>query len=299
MCLTLSAVNPADDELLPAVLATIAEPRVSIKAELDRTYTVSADRQSHLESICRRLPGACLCAVNLSPVKAVLLETIRGKAEAEGKYIRQTGGSGNYGHCKLGIEPNECGEGYEFVNDIRAGAVPPKYISSIDRGVQSALELGILGGFPIVDVKVTLYDGSYHEVDSNEMAFEFAGTIAFKEAARKANPVLLEPVMAVEIDVPEELAAAMRRDVYAHRGRIKLQRSNQGWSEIEAIVPLTELLNSASTPLAQFPMEFAGYEARLDRGPSTDRGIGVTADKPNHPRPGSRSASAPLEHEDD
>jgi len=215
MYLTLSAVDVADDERLRAALAVIAVegPGVSIKAEPESAYTLSADRQSHLESICERLRSEYNCAINASPIKPVLLETIRTQTEAEGKYIRQTGGSGNYGHCKLRIEPNEPGKGYEFVNDIKDDVVPKEYIKPIDQGVQGTLELGILAGFPIVDVKVTLYDGSYHEFDSNEMAFKFAGSIAFKEAARKAHPVLLEPVMAVEIEVPEELGAAIRREV--------------------------------------------------------------------------------------
>jgi elongation factor G len=141
---------------------------------------------------------------NVGEPKVAFRETIRKKAEAEGKYIKQTGGSGNYGHCKLRIEPNEPGAGYEFINAIKSGSVPKEYIKPIDQGVQGAIELGILAGYPLVDIKVTLYDGSYHEVDSNEMAFKFAGSIAFKEAARKASPVLLEPVMAVEVTVPEE-----------------------------------------------------------------------------------------------
>ena len=301
MYLTLSAVDVADDERLRAALAVIGVegPGVSIKVEPESAYTLSADRQSHIESICERLRSEYNCAINASPIKAVLLETIRTQTEAEGKYIRQTGGSGNYGHCKLRIEPNEPGKGYEFVNDIKDDVVPKEYIKPIDQGVQATLELGILAGFPIVDVKVTLYDGSYHEFDSNEMAFKFAGSIAFKEAARKAHPVLLEPVMAVEIEVPEELGEAIRREVHGRRGRIEHQRIVDGFSEIAAIVPLSELLDSASTGLSRFPMEFAGYEAVSDLGPSTDSGIGVTANKPNYPRPRGRSDAAPIEHEDD
>lgn len=301
MYLTVSAVDDADDERLRAALAGIAgeEPGVSINAEPERDYTLSGNSESHLESICNRLRGEYRCAINVSPIKAVLLETIRKQTEAEGKYIRQTGGSGNYGHCKLRVEPNEPGKGYEFVNDIKDGVVPEKYIGPIDQGVQGALELGVLAGFPIVDVKVTLYDGSYHEVDSNEMAFKFAGSIALKEAARKAHPVLLEPVMAVEIEVPEELGAAIRREVHGHRGRIERQRNANGFSEVDAIVPLSELLDPASTGLAHFPMAFAGYEAVFDNGPSPDDGIGVTANKPNYPRHGRRSDAAPIEQEDD
>ena len=175
-----------------------------------------------------------------------MLETIRKQAEAEGKYIRQTGGSGNYGHCKLRIEPDEPGKGYEFINDIKGGSIPSEYIESIDQGIQAAMRQGVLAGFPVVDVRVTLYDGSYHETDSNPMAFTFAGSIAFKEAAKNASPVLLEPVMAIEIDVPEELMAETRQEVYTHRGRIESNVTADGFSEIEAVVPLSELLASAS-----------------------------------------------------
>jgi elongation factor G len=301
MYLTLSAVDVADDDRLRAALVGIAGegPGVSINAQPERTYTLSGNSASHLESICDRLRGEYHCPINVSPIRAVLLETIRKQTEAEGKYIRQIGGSGNYGHCKLRIEPNEPGKGYEFVNEIKGGSVPNEYIKPIDQGVQGALELGILAGYPIVDVKVTLFDGSYHDADSNEMAFKFAGSIALKEAARKASPVLLEPVMAVEIEVPEELGAAIRREVHGHRGRIMSQRIIDGFSEIAAIVPLSELLDSTATGLAQFPMEFAGYETASDHGPATDSGIGATANKPNYPRPRGRSDAAPIEHEDD
>ena len=169
-------------------------------------------------------------------------ETIRKAAEAEGKYIRQTGGSGNYGHCWLRVEPNAPGEGYEFINEIKGGVVPKEYIKPIDQGVQGAMELGILAGFPMVDVKVTLFDGSYHEVDSNEMAFKFAGSIAFKEAARKAHPVLLEPVMAVEVTVPEEFMGVIIGDINSRRGRIEGMEHAGGSQVIKAMVPVAELL---------------------------------------------------------
>ena len=160
----------------------------------------------------------------IGELKICFRETIRKSAEAEGKYIRQTGGLGNYGHCKLRIEPNEPGAGYEFINAIKSGSVPKECIKPIDQGVQGAIELGILAGYPLVDIKVTLFDGSYHEVDSNEMAFKFAGSIAFKEAARKASPVLLEPVMAVEVTVPVEHMGTIIGDINSRRG------ASRGWS---------------------------------------------------------------------
>ena len=144
------------------------------------------------------------------------------KAEAEGKYIRQTGGSGNYGHAKIRIQPNEPGKGYEFSNDIKGGMIPKEYIKPIDQGIQEAMRRGVLAGYEMVDIKVSLYDGSYHDVDSNEMAFKIAGSMAFKEAARKAKPVLLEPVMEVEVTVPEEFMGTIIGDLnsrpWTHRG---------------------------------------------------------------------------------
>jgi translation elongation factor EF-G len=212
--------------------------------------------------------------------------------------IRQTGGSGNYGHCWLHIEPNGPGKGYEFINDIKGDVVPKEYIKPIEQGIQGAMELGILAGLQMVDIKVTLFDGSYHEVDSNEMAFKFAGSIAFKEAAKKANPVLLEPMMSIEIDVPEELATATRHEVYAHRGRIESNVTASGFSEIRAVVPLSELLVSSSG-IAVCPREFVGYEVVRDRGSSDENGSGVTANKPNGPRPHRRSETSRLGPEDD
>ncbi|HUB31059.1 MAG TPA: hypothetical protein VL967_15245, partial [Terracidiphilus sp.] len=172
----------------------------SVEAQTSGTTLILAgEDELELEAVAERLAEAE--DIHYGEPKVSYRETIRKSAEAEGKYIRQTGGSGNFGHCWLRIEPNEPGAGYEFINEIKGGVIPKEYIKPIDQGIQGALELGILAGFPIVDVRAILFDGSYHEVDSNEMAFKFAGSIAFKEAARKASPVLLEPVMAVEVTV--------------------------------------------------------------------------------------------------
>lgn len=293
MYLTVSAV--ADGERLRAALAGIAgeEPGVSINAQSDWTYALSGNSERHLESICDRLRGEYKCAIDVSPIKAVLLETIRGHGEAEGKYIRQTGGSGNYGHCKLRIEPNEPGKGYEFVNEIKGSEVPNEYIKPIDEGVQVAMENGILAGFPIVDVKVTLFDGSYHEPDSNEMAFKFAGAIAFKEAARKASPVVLEPVMAVELTVPEASLGTVIADINSRRGRIVGMENAARSQVIKAIVPLTEVLRASAQGRLDHPMQFAGYESTPRGGWSEGEGLGVTANNPKNPKLDRRgSASA-------
>ncbi|MGA2888744.1 MAG: hypothetical protein ABSE51_11895 [Terracidiphilus sp.] len=230
--------------------------------------------------------------------KVIYLEAIQRSAEAEGKYIRQTGGSGNYGHCKLRVEPNEPGGGYEFVNEIKVGAVPEEYIEPIQQGVRSAMELGILAGFPMVDVRVTLFDGSYHELDSNEMAFKFAGSIAFKEAARKASPVLLEPVMAVEVKVPEELMGVIMGDIISRRGRIEGMEHEANSQIIKAMVPMAEMLGYENDirlltqGRANQSMHFARYEPVPHRGGHDGDGAGVTANKPEGPKAGRGSIAA-------
>src|ERR1022692_1826988 len=267
--LVVSAADGADDKRLQTALVEIAgqDPSVSINTQpQERLYSLEGRAESDLESVCDRLRDEYQLGINVGALKAVFLETIRKHAEAEGKYIRQTGGMGNYGHCKLRIDPSNPGKGYEFINDIRGGAVPNKYIKSIEKGVLGAMEMGILAGFPVVDVKVTLCDGSYHEGDSNEMAFKFAGSIAFKEAARKASPVLLEPVMAVEVTVPEEYMGVIIGDINSRRGRIEGMEHAAGSQVIKAIVPLKEMfgyvneIRSSTQGRASYSMQFARYE---------------------------------------
>ena len=266
------AIEPktkADQEKMGVALSRLADedPTFKVRTDEDSGQTIiSGMGELHLEILVDRMKREHKVEANVGEPKVAFRETIRKKAEAEGKYIRQTGGSGNYGHCKLRVEPNTPGAGYEFVNDIKGGAVPKEYIKPIDQGVQGALELGILAGFPMVDVKVTLYDGSYHEVDSNEMAFKFAGSIAFKEAARKANPVLLEPVMAVEVTVPEEYMGVIIGDINSRRGRIEGMDRLAGSQVIKAIVPLKEMfgyvneIRSSTQGRASYSMQFARYE---------------------------------------
>jgi elongation factor G len=266
------AIEPktkADQEKMGVALAKLADedPTFKVRTDEDSGQTIiSGMGELHLEIIVDRMKREHKVEANVGEPKVAFRETIRKKAEAEGKYIRQTGGSGNYGHCWLRIEPNEPGKGYEFVNDIKGGSVPKEYIKPIDQGVQGALELGILAGYPIVDVKVTLFDGSYHDVDSNEMAFKFAGSIAFKEAARKASPVLLEPVMAVEVTVPEEFMGTIIGDINSRRGRIEGMEHAAGSQVIKAIVPLKEMfgyvndIRSSTQGRASYSMQFARYE---------------------------------------
>ncbi len=266
------AIEPktkADQEKMGIALSRLADedPTFKVHTDEDSGQTIiSGMGELHLEILVDRMKREHKVEANVGEPKVAFRETIRKKAEAEGKYIRQTGGSGNYGHCKLRIEPNAPGAGYEFINDIKGGVVPKEYIKPIDQGVQGALELGILAGYPIVDVKVILFDGSYHEVDSNEMAFKFAGSIAFKEAARKASPVLLEPVMAVEVTVPEEHMGTIIGDINSRRGRIEGMEHAAGSQVIKAMVPLKEMfgyvndIRSSTQGRASYSMQFARYE---------------------------------------
>jgi elongation factor G len=266
------AIEPktkADQEKMGVALSRLADEDPTFKVRTDEESgqtIISGMGELHLEILVDRMRREHKVEANVGEPKVAFRETIRKTAEAEGKYIRQTGGSGNYGHCKLRIEPNEPGKGYEFINAIKSGSIPKEYIKPIDQGVQGAIELGILAGFPMVDIKVTLFDGSYHEVDSNEMAFKFAGSIAFKEAARKANPVLLEPVMAVEVTVPEEFMGVIIGDINSRRGRIEGMDRLAGSQVIKAMVPLKEMfgyvndIRSSTQGRASYSMQFSRYE---------------------------------------
>jgi elongation factor G len=266
------AIEPktkADQEKMAIALSRLADedPTFKVRTDEDSGQTIiSGMGELHLEILVDRMKREHKVEANVGEPKVAFRETIRKRAEAEGKYIRQTGGSGNYGHCKLSVEPNEPGKGYEFINAIKGGVVPKEYIKPIDQGIQGAMELGILAGFQMVDIKVTLFDGSYHEVDSNEMAFKFAGSIAFKDAARKASPVLLEPVMAVEVTVPEEFMGVIIGDINSRRGRIEGMEHAAGSQVIKAIVPLKEMfgyvndIRSSTQGRASYSMQFARYE---------------------------------------
>lgn len=288
--------NDTDRASLQVELQALIQQEPAIRAEViavERGLVISGEDELQLMEVRTKILQKH--QVNIGELKINFKETIRKTAEAEGKYIRQTGGSGNYGHCKLRIEPNEAGKGYEFIDDIKGGVVPKEYIKPIDQGIQGAMELGILAGFPVVDVKVTLYDGSYHGVDSNEMAFKFAGSIAFKEAARKANPVLLEPVMAVEVTVPEEFIGVIIGDINSRRGRIEGTEHAAGSQVIKAIVPLAEVPSSSAHGRPRYAMRYAGYEPAPPRhGPFGDDAAAY-AKKPWSPRPAAGSAAADPE----
>src|SRR5438067_5024303 len=221
------AVEPktkADQEKMGMALAKLAQedPTFKVHTDPDSGQTIiSGMGELHLEIIIDRMMREYKVEANVGKPQVAYRETIRKKAEAEGKYIRQTGGRGQYGHVKIQLDPQEPGKGYEFTNDTKGGSIPKEYIKPIDQGIQDAMQRGVLAGYEMVDVKVSLYDGSYHDVDSNEMAFKIAGSMAFKEAAKKAKPVLLEPVMAVEVTVPEEYMGTIIGDLNSRRGRIE------------------------------------------------------------------------------
>jgi elongation factor G len=266
------AVEPktkADQEKMGMALGKLAQedPTFKVHTDPDSGQTIiSGMGELHLEIIVDRMMREYKVEANVGKPQVAYRETIRKKAEAEGKYIRQTGGRGQYGHAKIRLEPQAPGAGYEFVNDIIGGSVPKEFIKPIDQGIREAMEGGVLAGYEMVDVKATLYDGSYHDVDSNEMAFKIAGSMAFKEAARKASPVLLEPVMSVEVVTPEDYAGVIMGDLSSRRGRIEGMEHRAGSQVIKAIVPLAEMfgyathMRSSTQGRAEYSMHFARYE---------------------------------------
>jgi elongation factor G len=266
------AVEPktkADQEKMGMALAKLAQedPTFKVHTDPDSGQTIiSGMGELHLEIIVDRMMREYKVDANVGKPQVAYRETIRKNSDAEGKYIRQTGGSGNYGHCKIRMEPNEAGKGYEFVNETTGGSIPREYIKPIDQGIREAMEGGVIAGYPMVDVRVILYDGSYHDVDSNEMAFKIAGSMAFKEAARKANPVLLEPVMKVEVVVPEEYMGTIIGDLNSRRGRIEGVEPRVGSQVVSATVPLSEMfgyatqMRSSTQGRANYSMHFSRYE---------------------------------------
>jgi elongation factor G len=266
------AVEPktkADQEKMGMALSKLAQedPTFKVHTDPDSGQTIiSGMGELHLEIIVDRMMREYKVEANVGKPQVAYRETIRRNSEAEGKYIRQTGGRGQYGHAKIRIEPNEPGKGYEFINEVVGGSVPREFIKPIDQGIKEAMEGGVLAGYEMVDVKAILYDGSYHDVDSNEMAFKIAGSMAFKEAARKASPVLLEPVMSVEVVTPEDYAGVIMGDLSSRRGRIEGMEHRAGSQVIKAIVPLAEMfgyathMRSSTQGRAEYSMHFARYE---------------------------------------
>ncbi len=246
------AIEPktkAGQEKMTVALLKLAEEDPTFKTYTDEEtgQTIIAGMgELHLQIIVDRLLREFKVEANVGAPQVAYKETITTKVDQDTKYKRQSGGSGQYGHVKIIVEPNESGKGYEFVNATVGGSIPKEYIPAIDAGIQGALQAGVLAGYQVVDVKVTLYDGSYHEVDSSEMAFKIAGSMAFKEACRKANPVLLEPMMKVSATVPEEYMGNVMGDLIARRGEIRGQEDRNGAIQIDAFVPLAEMFGYAT-----------------------------------------------------
>jgi elongation factor G len=293
------AIGPkmeSDRQSLEQALSYIAQqdPAIRVQAHpIGGQTLISGTDELHLESICDRIVQQYGIPIDVSVSRVIYVETVRKQAAAEGKYIRQTGGSGNYAHVRIRIEPNEAGKGFEFINDIKGGVVPKEYIEPTEQGVREALQGGVLAGYEIIDVKVTLYDGSYHEVDSNEMAFKIAGSMALKEAARQAVPVVLEPVMAVKVTVPVKFMAMTMGDLNSRRGRIEGIAYHGGSASIQAMVPLSEILRSSMRQgPAYYSVDFARYEQAPPRAEPGGEEAGITANKPN--RPAGRTGSIAL-----
>src|SRR5947209_1510651 len=259
----------ADQEKMGVALSKLAQedPTFKVHTDIDSGQTIIAGMgELHLEIIVDRMMREYKVDANVGKPQVAYRETIRKKSEAEGKYIHQTGRKGEYGHAEIILEPNEPGKGYEFINDITGGSIPKEFIKPVDQGIREALQGGVLAGYEMVDVKATLYDGSYHDVDSNEMAFKIAGSMAFKAAASKASPVMLEPVMAVEVVTPEDYAGTIMGDLSSRRGRIEGMEHRAGSQVIKAIVPLSEMfgyathMRSSTQGRAEYSMHFARYE---------------------------------------
>ena len=266
------AIEPktkASQEKMSVALAKLAEEdptfRTSTNEETGQIL-IAGMGELHLEIIVDRLLREFKVEANVGNPQVAYKETITIPAEAETKYARQSGGRGQYGHVKIKIEPQEAGAGYEFVNNIVGGVIPREYIPAVDNGIQEAMHSGIVGGYPVLDLKVTLYDGSYHEVDSSEMAFKIAGSMAFKEAMAKAKPVLLEPIMNVEVIMPEEYMGDVIGDINSRRGRIEGMEPRNGVQVVRGFVPLSEMfgyatdLRSNTQGRAVYSMEFGHYE---------------------------------------
>jgi elongation factor G len=265
------AVEPktkADQEKMGLALQRLAKEDPSFRVHTDQESgqtIISGMGELHLEIIVDRMKREFKVEANVGKPQVAYRETIRSKVEQEGKFVRQSGGRGQYGHVWLRIEPLEEGKGYEFVNEIVGGVVPREYIPAVDKGVKEALQGGVVAGYPVVDVKVSIFDGSYHDVDSNEMAFKIAGSMAFKDGFRKARPVLLEPIMKVEVVTPEEYSGDVIGDLNRRRGQIQGMEESPSGKIITAEVPLAEMFGYATTVRsmsqgrATFTMEFAKY----------------------------------------
>ena len=266
------AVEPktkADQEKMGTALARLAEEDPTFKVRTDEETgqtIISGMGELHLDIIVDRMNREFKVECNVGKPQVAYRETIRKAVKAEGKFVRQSGGRGQYGHFWLELIPQEPGAGFEFENKVVGGAIPREYIGPVENGVKEAMESGVIAGYPMVDIKVIVFDGSYHDVDSNEMAFKIAGSMGFKEGARKADPALLEPYMSVEVDVPEEYMGDVIGDLNSRRGRMDGMEARNGNQHIKAYVPLSEMfgyatdLRSKTQGRGNYSMTFDHYE---------------------------------------
>ncbi len=269
MSVAIEPKTKADQEKLSQSLAKLAQEdpsfKVSFNEETGQTI-ISGMGELHLEIIVDRLLREFKVGANVGKPQVAYKETIKGKAKAEGKFVRQTGGRGQYGHVLIEVEPSEPGKGFEFENKIVGGTIPREYVPAVEKGIKEAADRGILAGYPLVDIKARLYDGSYHEVDSSEMAFKIAGSMALKEAAKKANTILLEPIMSIEIVTPEEYMGDVIGDMNARRGRVQNIERRGNVQLIKAQAPLAEMfgyatdLRSKTQGRATYTMQFSHYD---------------------------------------
>jgi elongation factor G len=266
------AIEPktkADQEKMGIALQKLAEedPTFRVRTDEETLQTIiSGMGELHLDIIVDRMKREFNVEATVGKPQVAYKETIKGSAEAEGKYIRQSGGRGQYGHCWLRIEKNEAGKGYEFFEEIKGGSIPREYISPIDKGAHEAADRGVLAGYPLIDVKVTVYDGSYHDVDSSEAAFKIAGSMAFQDGCKKAGLIILEPIMKVEVVTPEDFMGTVVGDINSKRGQILEMTERAGSKVIKSVIPLAEMfgyatsLRSLTQGRASYNMEFDHYE---------------------------------------
>ena len=266
------AVEPktkADQEKMGIALQKLAQEDPSFRVETDEESgqtIISGMGELHLEILVDRMLREFKVSAEVGQPQVAYRETIRASVNQEYKYAKQSGGRGQYGHVYLKIEPQDAGQGYEFVNDIKGGAIPKEFIPAVDKGIKEALGAGVLAGYKVEDVKVTLYDGSYHDVDSSEMAFKLAASMGFKEGCRKAKPVILEPIMKVEVETPEDFMGDVIGDLNRRRGQINSMDDRSGNKIVNAFCPLAEMfgystdLRSQTQGRASYSMEFDHYE---------------------------------------
>jgi elongation factor G len=266
------AIEPANKQMQEKMIAALVklsgeDPTFKTFTDPETTQTIIAGMgELHLEIMVDRLRREFKVDVNVGKPQVAYRETIKKRTEVEGKYIKQSGGHGQYGHCKIVMEPLETGKGYVFVDKTVGGSIPKEYIPAINKGIEEARQNGVLAGYETVDFQVTVVDGSYHEVDSSEMAFKVAGSLAFKDGARSATPILLEPIMKMEVETPEEYLGDVMGNISSRRGQLQGMDARQGTQIINALVPLSELFGYATDirSLTQgrgiFDMVFDHYE---------------------------------------